>query len=188
MKAIDFLSTPSPAFSTEVKLTDFDQCFLTHSPREELLGTPVDFLAPEAAIGQAPGPASDVWALACCIFRLRAGNGPFSSPFDVTSPQDVVSYIIHTLGEDMPQKWQENTLWDSRGRPTKDKRKGKPHEQWWEGGERSLKSIIGDIWDEPVPRIVKTSSPESPWPTKFMDDHLPFPEAFADMVWNPRAI
>lgn len=106
VKAIDFLSTSSPAFSTDVKLTDFDQCFLTSLPPDKLLGTPVDFLAPEAAVRQAPGPPCDVWALACCTFRLRSGNGPFSGPFDVTCPADVLSYIIHTLGEATPQKWQ----------------------------------------------------------------------------------
>lgn len=119
---------------------------------------------------------------------MRAGDGPFSSPFDVTCPADVVSYIIHTLGEDMLQTWQENTLWDSRGRPTKDSNKGKPHEQHWEGEARSLKGIIRKIWDEPTPRVVQTNSPEPPEPTMFMDGHLPFPEAFARMIWNPKAI
>lgn len=57
------------------------------------------------------------------------------------------------------------------------------------GGRRTvIKSLIGDIWDEPIPRIVQTSSPESPRPTKLREGHLPFPEAFANMVWNPMAI
>ncbi|KAM3497271.1 hypothetical protein MY10362_009377 [Beauveria mimosiformis] len=64
---VDFLSAPSHVFRPDVKLVDFDQCFPTSSPPQKMLGTPYDFLAPEVAAGLAPSPASDVWALGCCI-------------------------------------------------------------------------------------------------------------------------
>ncbi|EQK98522.1 Protein kinase-like domain protein [Ophiocordyceps sinensis CO18] len=160
VKSIDFLSTPSNIIRPDVKLVDFDQCYPTSSPPQKMLGTPIDFLAPEVAVGLAAGPASDVWALGCCIFRLRSGEGPFSNPFDVTSPADLLSYIIHTLGEDMPRKWQDSTLWDPQGQPTKDASKGKPHEQWWDGDERSLRDMVYNIWDEPTESYCPDRHPE----------------------------
>jgi len=188
VKGIDFLSSSTNIISPNIRLVDFDQCFLASSPPEKILGTPLDFLAPEVAVGQAAGPASDIWALGCCIFRLRSGDGPFSNPFDVTCPADLVSYIIHTLGEDMPPMWQETTLWDSKGRPTKDSSRGRPHEQWWDCHERSLRDIVYNIWEEPENRVVQTgiSRPER---NKFRErEHQPFPSWFSEMVWNPRAV
>ncbi|RCI09558.1 hypothetical protein L249_4045 [Ophiocordyceps polyrhachis-furcata BCC 54312] len=120
--------------------------------------------------------------------ELSSGESPFSSPFDVTSPADLLSYIIHTLGEDMPRKWQDSTLWDPEGRPTKDASKGKPHEQWWEGDERSLRDLVYNIWDEPKTRVVQTGNLTSGPEFWVKDEHQPFPQCFSDMVWNPRAI
>lgn len=188
VKALDFLSSSTNIIRPNAKLIDFDQCFPISSPPEKLLGTPLEFLAPEVAVGLAASPASDVWALGCCIFRLRSGEGPFSSPFEVSCPEDQLSFIINTLGEDMPPEWQETTLWDSQGRPTKDPSKGKPHEQWWAGRQQSLRDIVYDIWDEPEGRIVQTGTSRPKQTTYFKKEHQPFPSCFSEMVWNPMAI
>ena len=187
VKGINFLSSPSNIIRPDIKLVDFDQCFSISSPPEKLLGIPLDFMAPEVAVGLAAGPASDVWALGCCIFRLRSGESPFSSPFDVTSPADLISYIIHTLGEDMPHKWKKTTLWDSHGQPTKDRGKGRPHEQWWDGDERFLQDMVRNIWDEPKDRIVQGGTSRPARKVWREHEHQPFPACFSDMVWNPRA-
>jgi serine/threonine-protein kinase SRPK3 len=188
VKQIDFISSSSNIIRPDIKLIDFDQCFPLLSSPEKPLGTPLDFLAPEAAAGLAAGPASDVWALGCCLFRLRSGDGPFSSPFEVICPEDLLSYIIHTLGEDIPCKWKDTILWDSQGQPTKDPHKGRPHEQWWEGGRRSLHDMVYNIWDEPEGRTVQTGTSRS-GPKFFREcEHQPFPSCFSDMVWNPRAV
>ncbi|KAF7559981.1 hypothetical protein G7046_g4166 [Stylonectria norvegica] len=187
--SIDFLSSSSNIIKPDLKLIDFDQCFPISSPPQKLLGTPLENLAPEVAVGLAAGPASDVWALGCCIFRLRSGEGPFSSDFEVTSPADLMSYIIYTLGEDMPPDWQDSVLWDHDGQPTKDASKGKPHRQWRDGGERSLRGIICNIWDEPKNRIVDTGTLK-PEPGRLWSEteHEPFPSHFSNMVWNPMAV
>ncbi|EJP69151.1 protein kinase domain-containing protein [Beauveria bassiana ARSEF 2860] len=184
---IDFLSAPPHLFRPNVKLVDFDQCFPTSSPPQKMLGTPYEFLAPEVAAGLEPSPASDVWALGCCILRLRDGKGPFSSPFEVGCPADVLSYIIHTLGGDVPREWQE-ILWDDRGMPTSDARKGKPLLEW-SGRQDSLRDSVYNIWDEPSSRVIETGSP------RVMKQHSssrqknePFPSGWSKMVWNPAAI
>lgn len=187
VRSVDFLSTSSSIIKPDVTLVDFDQCFPSSSPPKKLLGTPLDFLAPEVAVGLAAGPASDVWALGCCIFRLRSGDGPFSNPFEVTSPADLMSYIIHTLGEDMPRNWQNSILWDSRGMPTKDARKGKPL-TLWSDGERSLHDIIHNIWDEPKGRAVRTGIERSGQNLWLEHEHKPFHSSWSGMAWNPKAI
>lgn len=148
VKSIDFLALSENIIKPEIHLIDFDQCFSTTSTPEKMLGTPISFLAPEVAIGNAPSPASDIWALGCCILRLRSGEEPFSSPFEVNTPEDLIRFIAHTMG-DIPETWQQHLLWDSEGRPTKDTENGVPHDQWWEGEPRSLRDMVYNIWDEP---------------------------------------
>ncbi|KAI1077728.1 hypothetical protein F5B20DRAFT_583136 [Whalleya microplaca] len=105
-----------------VTVINFDQCFLVSSPPEKMLGTPVELLAPEVAVGLPASPASDVWAIGCCIFRLRSGECPFSN-YEVTSPADLMKIFRQTIG-DIPLEWQ-NTLWDYDGRQTKDPEKSR---------------------------------------------------------------
>ncbi|KAM3457141.1 hypothetical protein MY3296_001193 [Beauveria thailandica] len=184
---INFLFAPSHVFRPDVKLVDFDQCFPTSSPPQKMLGTPYEFLAPEVAAGLEPSPASDVWALGCCILRLRAGDGPFSSPFEVGCPADVMSYIIHTLGGDVPREWQE-ILWDHKGMPTKDVSKGTPLREWGDP-ERSLRDIVYNIWDEPSSRVIETgSSRVLEQNFSFEQKNKPFHSGWSKMVWNPEAI
>ncbi|KAM3431568.1 hypothetical protein NHJ13734_007259 [Beauveria thailandica] len=184
---INFLSAPSHVFRPDVKLVDFDQCFPTSSPPQKMLGTPYEFLAPEVAAGLEPSPASDVWALGCCILRLRAGVGPFSSPFDVGSPADVVNFVTYTLGGDVPREWQE-IMWDDKGMPTKDARKGRPLVEW-SGRRESLRDIVYNIWDEPSSRVIDTgSSRVLERNFSFEQRNKPFHSGWSKMVWNPQAI
>ncbi|KAM0911535.1 hypothetical protein ACQ4PT_013444 [Festuca glaucescens] len=49
---------------------------------DRLIGTPA-FMAPEAARGEAQGPAADVWALGCTVIEMATGAAPwqrFGSP------------------------------------------------------------------------------------------------------------
>jgi serine/threonine-protein kinase SRPK3 len=105
-----------------------------------MLGTPVEFLAPEVAVGLKASPASDVWALGCSIFRLRLGESPFLG-YEVTSPADLMRIIIQTLG-DMPSSW-EDVLFDYNGQPTKEPTKGEPLEKW--EGKQPIKDLIYKI-------------------------------------------
>jgi serine/threonine protein kinase len=186
VKSIDFLALRYNILKPEIKLIDFDQCFPIRLKPEKMLGTPISFMAPEVAIGHAPGPASDVWALGCCILRLRSGEEPFSSPFDVNTPEDLVTFIAHTIG-DIPEKWQKDLLWDSEGRPTKDTSKGRPHDQWWEGEPRSLRDMVYNIWDEPEGGVMDTGILRTERGSR-KRDHVPLPPLFSDLAWNPKAV
>ncbi len=67
--------------TTSLRVIDFDQVFCFREPPPPGippnpgfgLGIPIVSLAPEAIIEGAAGPASDIWALGCTLFRMRAG-------------------------------------------------------------------------------------------------------------------
>lgn len=189
VNSVDFLSTTSAIIKPEIRLIDFDQSFPTSSPPQKMLGTPAEFLAPEVAAGLPAGPASDVWALGCCIFRLRSGIGPFESSFEVTSPAELLRYVIHTMGDDLPQDWPDPLLFDIHGQPTKDTKKGEPLHEPWSDETRTLQGIISDIWDKPTEQEVRTGGPLKPMEKLWRpEQHLPFPPYLAEMAWNPKAL
>ncbi|TGJ82365.1 hypothetical protein E0Z10_g6423 [Xylaria hypoxylon] len=186
-ETLDFLSCSINIIGHDIKLVDFDECFPAALPPTKMLGTPIDFLAPEVAVGLSASPASDVWALGCCLFRLRAGEGPFENPYEVTSPVGLIRYIIQTIG-DMPSDWQQ-TLWDDDGQPTKDSSIGQPLCKWED--ERPLKDLVYQIWDEPEGGVVHISTlkPENDCPSLSSDKRsIPLPPCFSDIAWKPTAV
>jgi serine/threonine-protein kinase SRPK3 len=182
VKAIDFLSVEENIICKDIRLIDFDQSFPVTSPPQDLLGTPAEWLAPEIAVGHKPSPASDVWALGCCLFRLRAGECPFTG-YEVTSPGDLMRVIIQYLG-DIPNSWGV-PLFDFYGRPTQDPSKGKPLTTWFE--KRTLKDLVDKIWDQPENGIVHPENAGSNPSSLCEEEITPFPECFSDMIWKPTA-
>lgn len=185
VKELDFLSSEENIVSNNVCLIDFDQSFAVSSPPEKMLGTPVEYLAPEVAAGLKASPASDIWALGCCIFRLRSGEGLFSA-FDITSPADLLRAIIQALG-DLPGSW-EDTLFDYDGQPTKDTAKGEP--LWKFPDKRPIKDRVYMIWDEPKNEHIRVDTaengPKIEGQVWYEDETEPCPPSFSHMLWKPR--
>lgn len=105
VKPLDFLSSTTNIIEENTVLIDFDQCFPSLQPPIDMLGTPIEYMAPEVAMGMKPSTASDVWALGCAIFCLRSGHTPFYG-FEVTSPLDLMRRISRSLGM-IPSQWQD---------------------------------------------------------------------------------
>lgn len=186
VKNINFLSGSAELIQPIVELIDFDQSFAISSPPEKMLGTPVEFLAPEVAVGLPAGFASDIWALGCCIFRLRHGDGPFSNPYQVTSPADLMRYVIGALRREIPQEW-DNVLWDYDGQPTKDTSKGESLNRL-DYEVRSLKDAVYSIWEQPKDLVILTGAPIEEPSEWFEDENKPFHSSWSTMAWNPSAI
>lgn len=117
----------------------------------------------------------------CSIFRLRAGESPFSG-YEVTSPADLLRVVIQTLG-DVPS-WGE-MIFDYYGQPAKDSSKGEPLEVW--GNQRFLTKLVYSIWDQPEGYILDTNKYPIDDTTFESNDNRPYPPCFSNAFWKPSA-
>ena len=66
---------PHLFFKKSVMISDFSQSYVTVTespPRDSQPGTVLNNLAPETRFEGRTGPETDVWALGCAIFEIRA--------------------------------------------------------------------------------------------------------------------
>jgi serine/threonine-protein kinase SRPK3 len=85
-----------PRATGNIKLIDFGNAFFVHdSPKN--IGTPSCFRAPELLLEDKIGKESDVWALACTIFEIRAGS-PLFTPFMGGTKMEALGLIADALG------------------------------------------------------------------------------------------
>jgi serine/threonine-protein kinase SRPK3 len=85
-----------PRATGNIKLIDFGNAFFVNDPHKNI-GTPNCFRAPEFLLENKFGKESDIWALACTIFEIRAGN-PLFVPFLGGSEKEVLGLIRDALG------------------------------------------------------------------------------------------
>jgi serine/threonine-protein kinase SRPK3 len=153
----DFINIdPSKLTRENIRIIDFDQSFDTTTPPTTVLGIPI-YMAPESIFDLTVGVHSDIWALGCAIFRMRAGYDLFASEvpiFDLTgagTPSDTIGQVVKTIGE-LPAAWSRIHFDDENGLPIRD---GEGQEK--ESGdlgyvpmERPLLDAILSIEDEPM--------------------------------------
>ena len=77
-------------------LIDLGVAFLDTSPPIHGVGTPVSYCSPELLTEKKASKASDIWALACTIFEMRAGFPLFES--FLGSSTQVLQEITRILG------------------------------------------------------------------------------------------
>ena len=154
----DFVNIdPSKLTRENIRIIDFDQSFDTTAPPTTVLGIPPAYMAPESIFDLTAGVHSDIWALGCAIFRMRAGYDLFASEvpvFDLTgagTPSDTIGQVVKTIGE-LPAAWSHIRFDDEDGLPIRD---GEGQEK--ESGdlgyapmERPLLDAILSIEDEPM--------------------------------------
>ncbi|KAK0706813.1 kinase-like domain-containing protein [Lasiosphaeria miniovina] len=149
---------PRNSITDQIKLVDFDQCFLASSPPQKMLGTPLEFLAPEFAAGLPASPASDL-----------------------------MKYIVQTLG-DMPQDWEEilwdddgQPTKDSSKGESLEKLEGKRP-------LKNLVYQIWDEPDGRVVQTGTPRGKNGDCDKYEEERRKPFPPCFSDMVWKPTAV
>ncbi len=211
--ALDFCSfSERNLLSDDLSIIDFDQCFnMTAPPPPRQLGIPAKYLAPEVAVGQRPSPASDIWALGCAIFRVRAGDDLFFD-YDTACPADALRQIVKTMGEaSLPEEWRR-TRFDEEGHAvvTEPGGKGEDGEQFWILNEsRPLESRVRGIVDELAGLVARNGSssgggsPSEPAemaadgesePVAMFEDEagaalrVPYPAALRSRLWKPTAV
>ncbi|KAI0012677.1 kinase-like domain-containing protein [Xylariaceae sp. FL0662B] len=91
---------------TEIGIIGFEDSFKENSPPEDLR-TPMGYAAPEILFPGVPGFASDVWALACTIWKIRTGFQPFR-PSHQRILESAVWHLEYFLGP-LPEPYK--TAW-----------------------------------------------------------------------------
>jgi len=117
VKVPDLSNFDSTMVQDDVCIIDFDQSFHTLDPPIAMLGTLSKYLAPEVIFELHASPSSDVWALGCAIFRMRAGYDLFEI-WGTGAPSDSVGEMINILGE-LPEKWR-HARFDDYGVPIRE--------------------------------------------------------------------
>ncbi|KAJ7174172.1 kinase-like domain-containing protein [Mycena crocata] len=110
-------TTHTSLLREEVVLIDFGQSYpVDNQPSDYEPGTAINYLSPEARFEERVGRESDVWALGCALFEIRAGF-PLFDPF-FGGDTDILRQTVETLGR-FPDPWWgsfvERTEWFEEG-------------------------------------------------------------------------
>ncbi|KAK4244449.1 kinase-like domain-containing protein [Corynascus novoguineensis] len=156
------LTRLGPSYLTDsLRVVDFDQVFGFRKPLPPgippnpgfRLGTPIASLAPEVIIEGAAGPASDIWALGCTLFRMRAGI-QLLGEWHFNMASNVLEDIFDVILGPPPPKWTRLQFREN-GWPIASPRSGKDknittHEYGQEplDPDEDLKAKVYGIWDE----------------------------------------
>jgi serine/threonine-protein kinase SRPK3 len=126
-----------------ILLVDMGQSFsFSCPPQAEDVGIPFSYCAPEVIFDSKVSKYSEIWALGCVIFELRAGSQLFSSWFG--DKDEILRQMVQIFGR-LPDPWW--TAWDKRADFFDDG--GKPKKEWSDGipkaVEYSIEKLIADI-------------------------------------------
>jgi serine/threonine protein kinase len=157
----DLAKLGSSYLTESLRVIDFDQIFGCRKPVPRgippnpgfNLGTPIVSLAPEVIIEGAAGPASDIWALACTLFRMRAGMQLLGEWHHNIASNVLEDIFDDTLGSP-PTKWKKLQFRDN-GWPVASPRSGTDKKvtthqfgQTSPDPDEDLKAKVYGIWDE----------------------------------------
>ncbi|TFY66285.1 hypothetical protein EVG20_g4810 [Dentipellis fragilis] len=116
--------TDASLLQEKVVVIDFGQSYaIARRPKNYQPATVINYCAPEMRFEGRTGFETDVWALGCAIFEIRAGF-PLFDPL-LRSDADVLRQTVETLGK-LPEPWwksfAEQALWfDEDGEPKSEK-------------------------------------------------------------------
>ncbi|KAL2161709.1 hypothetical protein VTH06DRAFT_8271 [Thermothelomyces fergusii] len=150
--------------SDSLQVLDFDQVFCFETPLPPGfppspgfdLGTPLTSRAPEVFIDGAPGPASDIWALGCTLFRMRAGMQLFDE-WHFGMPSNILADVFDVVGPP-PPKWRKLQFAKNGWPVTSQSPEAAEDVKTVEFGDEpldpceDLQAIVYGIWDDDTER------------------------------------
>ncbi|KAI1415553.1 kinase-like protein [Hypoxylon sp. FL1857] len=93
--------------SDSIVISDFGESFHVTNP-PETTGIPALYAAPEVLFEGLPGPASDIWSLACTIYEIKTHDFLFGSLWG-SGLSDLVGAIRDYLGP-LPEPYKSNYI------------------------------------------------------------------------------
>ncbi len=110
---IDTTKINADLLSQHATIIDFGEAVaLDEEVASKPLGFNLNYAAPEFQFGRRKSKASDVWALACCLFELRTGNQLF--PDGISGFFGVMCAMTETIGP-LPTPWLEELESNTQG-------------------------------------------------------------------------
>ncbi|KAK9258051.1 kinase-like domain-containing protein [Lipomyces tetrasporus] len=108
-------------FTEKALLVDLGKYFMLQAPPTNGGGIPMSYCAREVYFKGKASVWSDIWALGCTIFEIRAGEQLFAS--FLGGPHEVIRHIVQTLGK-LPEPWWSSwklrdAFFDEHGKPRK---------------------------------------------------------------------
>ncbi|MCJ1347973.1 hypothetical protein MMC31_006203 [Peltigera leucophlebia] len=97
-----FLDAEPRLLTKNITIVDHSESFFKFAPSREDRRS-YHYTAPEVLFGWNPSFHSDIWALGCLIFEMRAGYYLFSTAID-NPPLEAVGQIVELLGK-TPSSW-----------------------------------------------------------------------------------
>ncbi|RYP83309.1 hypothetical protein DL769_001396 [Monosporascus sp. CRB-8-3] len=129
---------------TRVRIVDFGQAFFVNHPPPSL-GIPIDFFPPELCFGYLPSQKSDIWHLACVLYKVHCK--PFIFPTFFQIFEVLVSTIVSYLGP-LPRHWKGCFNFDKYGYKELGKEQNTTEPTYWFEDKPPEKSIISRLSTE----------------------------------------
>ncbi|KAF2771102.1 kinase-like protein [Teratosphaeria nubilosa] len=107
---VEAAKVPAAQYLQDIFLIDLGVSFsFEDPPKAEDIGVPFMYRAPETMFDSKYDQCSDIWALGCILFEIRAGT-PIFSRFMGTK-EEIIRQLVQTKGK-LPDAWWSR--WDAR--------------------------------------------------------------------------
>jgi serine/threonine protein kinase len=180
---------PAQFLRDDICLVDFGEAFqFDEPPKPENIGIPFMYRAPEAIFDFHYNRNSEIWALACVLFEVRAGNPLFTSIMG--GADEIIQQMVQMKGK-LPDRWWKR--WDKRTMCFGED--GRPHEHWPDGRvlavQYPLGEMLGDIGSEDDDNAVASGPAvgmmEQSWTKVPADEREDMKDLLDSMLqWDPK--
>lgn len=143
VEAPDFSGLDNSLLSN-TRIADFGEAFFAIRPPRSL-GVPIDFFQPEICFGYMPSAASDIWSLACVIYKIHSSAFLFPTFFRIF--EILVGTAVSYLGP-LPDKWKGRFEFEEYGYREEGVLQTLIEPMWWFEDKPPEKSIDSRLSQE----------------------------------------
>jgi serine/threonine-protein kinase SRPK3 len=112
---------------TWVRIIDFGQAFFVDHPPLSL-GIPIDYFSPELCFSYFPSTKTDIWQLACVLYKVQSKLFLFPTFFRIFGI--LIGTVVGYMGP-LPQHWKGRFNFDKYGYYENGQLKNKTEPDWW---------------------------------------------------------